>query len=40
LGAGAGGAIAAAGGGQQLSLPSESLIEFRLSQPASLAVSK
>jgi hypothetical protein len=40
LGAGAGGAISAAGGGQQISVPSESLIEFRLAQPASLQVSK
>jgi hypothetical protein len=40
LGAGAGTAASAAGGGQQISLPSESLIEFRLAQPASLPMSK
>jgi hypothetical protein len=40
VGAGAGTAISAAGGGQQISVPSESLIEFRLSQQASLPVSR
>jgi len=40
LGAGAGAAVAAGGGGQQISVPSQSLIEFRLAQPASLQVSK
>ena len=40
LGAGAGKGISAAGGGQQISLPSGSLIEFRLSQPASVQVSR
>jgi len=40
LGAGAGKTTAVAGGGQQISLPSGSLIEFRLAQPASLQVSK
>jgi len=40
LGAGAGKGISAAGGGQQISLPSGSLIEFRLAQQASLPVSK
>ena len=38
LGAGAGTAISAASGGQQISVPSESLLEFRLSQPASVQV--
>ena len=36
VGAGAGTAASAASGGQQVSLPSGSLIEFRLAQPASL----
>src|SRR5215468_2343937 len=36
LGAGAGKATSAARGGQQISVPSGSLIEFRLAQPASL----
>src|SRR5262245_26846810 len=40
VGAGAGKATSAAGGGQQISLPSGSLIEFRLAQPASLQVSR
>src|SRR5215813_5783675 len=39
LGAGAGKGISAARGGQQISIPSESLLEFRLAQPASLQVS-
>ena len=39
LGAGAGKATSAARGGQQISLPSGSLIEFRLAQPASLQVA-
>ncbi len=38
-GAGAGTAIAASKKGQQLSIPSESLLEFRLQQPAPLPVS-
>jgi hypothetical protein len=40
VGAGAGTAVSAAGGGQQISIPSESLLEFRLSQPASVQVSR
>jgi hypothetical protein len=40
LGAGAGTAISAASGGQQISIPSESLLEFRLAQEASLPVSR
>ena len=40
IGAGAGTTASAVGGGQQISLPSESLIEFRLSQPASVQVSR
>jgi len=44
IGAGVGGtagtAMSAGSGGQQISVPSESLIEFRLSQPASLQVSR
>jgi hypothetical protein len=40
VGAGTGTAMSAAGGGQQISVPSESLLEFRLSQPASVRVSK
>ena len=40
LGAGAGTTLSAASGGQQISVPSESLIEFRLAQPASLPVSR
>jgi hypothetical protein len=39
VGAGAGKARSAARGGQQISLPSGSLIEFRLAQPASLQVA-
>jgi len=39
VGAGAGKAGSAASGGQQISLPSGSLIEFRLAQPASVQVS-
>jgi len=39
LGAGAGKATSAARGGEQISLPSGSLIEFRLAQPASLQVA-
>src|SRR5262252_1538411 len=39
VGAGAGAATSAARGGQQISLPSGSLIEFRLAQPASLQVA-
>ena len=39
-GAGAGTAVAATKSGQQISIPSESLLEFRLSQPVSLPVSK
>jgi hypothetical protein len=39
LGAGAGKATSAARGGQQISLPGGSLIEFRLAQPASLQVA-
>jgi hypothetical protein len=38
-GAGAGTAIAASKKGQQLSIPSETLLEFRLQQPAPLPVS-
>src|SRR5580700_2871776 len=38
-GAGAGTAVAATKKGQQLSIPSESLLEFRLQQPAPLPVS-
>ena len=33
-------AIAASKKGQQLQIPSESLLEFRLAQPASLPVAK
>ena len=40
VGGGAGTGISAASGGQQISIPSESLLEFRLSQPASVQVSK
>jgi hypothetical protein len=40
LGAGAGKATAVGPGGQQISLPGGSLIEFRLAQPASLQVSR
>lgn len=39
-GAGAGTAIAASKKGQQLVIPSETLLEFRLQQPASLPVAK
>jgi hypothetical protein len=39
-GAGAGTAVAASKKGQQLSIPSESLLEFRLAQPAALPVGK
>jgi hypothetical protein len=39
-GAGAGTAAAATKKGEQLSIPSESLLEFRLAQPASLPVGK
>jgi hypothetical protein len=39
VGAGAGTAVAASKKGQQLSIPSESLLEFRLQQPAPLPVS-
>ena len=38
-GAGAGTAVAATKKGEQLSIPSESLLEFRLQQPASLPVA-
>ena len=40
VGAGTGKAVSAASGGQQISVPSESLLEFRLSQPASVQVSR
>jgi hypothetical protein len=39
-GAGAGTAVAATKKGQQLSVPSESLLEFRLAQPVALPVGK
>ena len=39
-GAGAGTAVAATKKGQQLSIPSESLLEFRLAQPVDLPVGK
>ena len=39
-GAGAGTAVAATKKGQQISIPSESLIEFRLEQPVSLPVGR
>jgi hypothetical protein len=39
-GAGAGTAVAATKKGQQVSIPSESLLEFRLAQPVELPVSK
>jgi hypothetical protein len=39
-GAGAGTAISAAKKGQQISIPSETLLEFRLQQPVSLPVAK
>ena len=39
-GAGAGTAVSAATEGQQISIPSESLLEFRLEQPASLSVAQ
>jgi outer membrane lipoprotein SlyB len=39
-GAGAGTAAAATKKGEQLSIPSESLLEFRLAQPASLPIGK
>jgi hypothetical protein len=39
VGAGAGTAVAASKKGEQLSIPSESLLEFRLQQPGSLPVS-
>ncbi len=40
VGAGAGTAVAATKSGQQLSIPSESLLEFRLLQPTSLPISR
>src|SRR5262245_48172485 len=40
VGGGAGTALSAARGGRQIELPSESLLEFRLAQPASLPVAK
>ena len=39
-GAGAGTAVAASKKGQQLSIPSESLLEFRLTQPVALPIEK
>jgi hypothetical protein len=39
-GAGAGTAVAATKKGEQLSIPSESLLEFRLQQPATLPIGK
>jgi hypothetical protein len=39
-GAGAGTAVAATKKGQQLSIPSESLLEFRLAQPADLPIAR
>ena len=39
-GAGAGTAISAAKKGEQISIPSETLLEFRLQQPVSLPVAK
>jgi hypothetical protein len=39
-GAGAGTAVAATKKGQQISIPSESLIEFRLMQPVTLPVAR
>jgi hypothetical protein len=39
-GAGAGTAVAATKKGQQISIPSESLIEFRLAQPVTLPVGR
>jgi hypothetical protein len=39
-GAGAGTAVSAAKKGQQISIPSETLLEFRLQQPVSLPVAK
>lgn len=39
VGAGAGTAVSAAGKGQQLQIPTESLLEFRLEQPVSLPVA-
>lgn len=39
-GAGAGTAVASAKKGQQLSIPSETLLEFRLAQPVALPVAK
>ena len=39
-GAGAGTAVAATKKGQQLSIPSESLLEFRLAQPVELPVGR
>jgi hypothetical protein len=39
-GAGAGTAVAATKKGQQLSIPSESLLEFRLAQPVALPIGK
>ncbi len=39
-GAAGGTALSAAGKGQQVSIPSESLLEFRLQQPASLPVAR
>jgi len=38
-GAGAGTAVAASKKGEQLQIPSETLLEFRLEQPASLPLS-
>jgi outer membrane lipoprotein SlyB len=40
VGAAGGTAIAASKKGEQLSIPSESLIEFRLQQPASLPIAR
>ena len=40
VGAGAGTAVAATKKGQQISIPSESLVQFRLSQPVALPVGK
>ena len=39
-GAGTGTALSAARGGEQISIPSESLLEFRLAQPASIQVAR
>jgi hypothetical protein len=40
VGLGAGTAISASKKGEQLSIPSESLLEFRLAQPAELPVQR